>query len=45
MNDTGLFNEQGIRSQIETTKAGKEDYVFTLWNFYFLMIWFKKWLL
>jgi len=42
--DTELFDEQGMRVQIQATKAGKEDYVFTLWNFYFLMIWFKKWL-
>lgn len=42
--DTGLFDEQGMRAQIRATKAGKGDYIFTLWNFYFLMIWFKKWL-
>lgn len=43
--DTGLFDEQSMRLQVKATRAGKQDYVHTLWNFYFLMIWFRKWLM
>jgi len=43
--DTGLFSEEGLRRQIEKTKLGNTDYVFTLWNIYFLISWFKKWIL
>jgi asparagine synthase (glutamine-hydrolysing) len=42
--DTGLFCEEGLRKQIEKTKAGETDYIFTLWNIFFLLSWFKKWM-
>ena len=43
--DTGIFNEEGLRRQIEQIKVGNTDYTFTLWNIYFLISWFKKWML
>ena len=43
--DTGIFREEGLRHQIEQAKAGNTNYTNTLWNIYFLMSWFKKWLL
>ncbi|MDL1975735.1 MAG: asparagine synthase (glutamine-hydrolyzing) [Deltaproteobacteria bacterium] len=43
--DTGLFREKGLREQISQTKAGNTNHTFSLWNIYFLMSWFKRWLL
>lgn len=43
--DTGLFNEEGLREQVIQTKKGNNNYIFSLWNIYFLMSWFKKWIL
>jgi asparagine synthase (glutamine-hydrolysing) len=43
--DTGLFNESALRQQIRHTRRGGSDYIFTLWNIYFLIAWFKKWML
>ena len=43
--NTGLFNEEGLRTQIAQIKDGNSNYANTLWNIYFLMSWFKKWLL
>jgi len=42
--ETGIFNEHGLREQINLTKAGNVNYAFSLWNIYFLMSWFKKWM-
>lgn len=42
--DTGLFDADGLRAQVRAVKRGGSSYVFTLWNIYFLMVWFKKWL-
>lgn len=43
--ETGLFNETVIRAQLLRNNAGHADRTFSLWNLYFLMAWFKKWLL
>jgi asparagine synthase (glutamine-hydrolysing) len=43
--DTGLFNEAALREQIRHTRQGGRDYIFTLWNIYFLISWFRKWML
>ncbi len=43
--DTGIFREEGLKWQIEKTRKGNTDYTYTLWNIYFLMSWFKKWIL
>lgn len=42
--DTGLFNETALRGQIQHTRRGGRDYIFTLWNIYFLISWFRKWM-
>jgi asparagine synthase (glutamine-hydrolysing) len=43
--DTGLFDELALKEQVRHTRAGGSDYIFTLWNVYFLIAWFKKWML
>ncbi|MGH7450809.1 MAG: asparagine synthase (glutamine-hydrolyzing), partial [bacterium] len=43
--DTGIFNENGLRQQLDQAKSGNPHYTFTLWNIYFLISWFKKWIL
>ncbi len=43
--ETGLFNEQGLRRQVQSGVAGNSDYAFGLWNLYFLMAWMRKWML
>ena len=43
--DTGLFKEEPIRRQIRALQGGDADQVSPLWNLYFLMSWFKKWML
>ena len=42
---TGLFNEQNLKSQVEEFKNGNINYMNAIWTIYFLMSWFKKWLL
>src|SRR3989344_2201578 len=42
--DTGLFDEARMRDQIKQAKGGSRHFTFALWNFYFLMTWFRKWL-
>ncbi|MEW6331333.1 MAG: asparagine synthase (glutamine-hydrolyzing) [Pseudomonadota bacterium] len=42
--DTGLFDEERLRAQVRATKAGNQNYIFTLWNIYFLMAWFRRWI-
>ena len=42
--DTGLFDEARLRGQVRAAKAGNRNYTFTLWNIYFLMAWFRRWL-
>ncbi len=43
--DTGIFNENSLRQQLDQTRAGNSHHTFTLWNIYFLISWFKKWIL
>ena len=43
--DTGLFDAAGIRRLIVQTRAGRTSGVQALWNLYFLMSWFDRWLL
>lgn len=42
--DTGLFDVDGLRAQVTAVKRGGNAYIFMLWNIYFLMVWFKKWM-
>ncbi|MGH7491095.1 MAG: asparagine synthase (glutamine-hydrolyzing) [bacterium] len=43
--ETGIFDENGLRQLLQHTRAGNTQYIFALWNIYFLMAWFRKWLL
>jgi asparagine synthase (glutamine-hydrolysing) len=43
--ETNLFSETGLRHLIDHARSGNTNYTSTLWNVYFLMSWFKKWLL
>jgi len=42
---TGLFDAAGIRALVAQARAGKTNVVHGLWNIYFLMSWFDRWLL
>ena len=42
---TGLFNEAALQTQVAAMKRGNKNYTNTLWVIFFLMSWFKKWLL
>lgn len=43
--ETGLFDQSKIAHQIKKTKEGEQNYIFTLWNIYFIISWLKKWML
>ena len=43
--ETGLFDQEKIAHQIKQTKEGGQNYIFTLWNIYFIISWLKKWML
>jgi asparagine synthase (glutamine-hydrolysing) len=43
--ETGYFSESGLRTVLSETAEGNPDHVFALWNIFFLMQWFRKWLL
>lgn len=43
--ETGLFEEAPIRNQIRALRSGNTRHTSSLWNLYFLMSWFRKWLL
>ena len=43
--ETGLFNEQALITKIRAAKEGNKNYTNMLWTIYFLMSWFKKWLI
>lgn len=43
--ETGLFEEAPIRRQVAALQSGDAHQVAPLWNLYFLMSWFKKWLM
>jgi len=42
--NTGIFNEIGLKKNIEQIKKGNKQYTNNLWTVYFLMSWFKKWM-
>jgi asparagine synthase (glutamine-hydrolysing) len=42
---TGIFCEKGLRQILDQAKSGSPRYTFTLWNIYFLISWFRKWIL
>jgi asparagine synthase (glutamine-hydrolysing) len=42
---TGLFDAAGIHQMVHQARAGKTSVVHGLWNLYFLMTWFDRWLL
>jgi asparagine synthase (glutamine-hydrolysing) len=39
-----IFNEETIKSQLSSLKAGNQNYTNNVWTIYFLMRWFNKWL-
>jgi asparagine synthase (glutamine-hydrolysing) len=43
--DTGLFHAAGIRRLVAQARGGNASVVHALWNLYFLMSWFDRWLL
>lgn len=43
--DTSLFNRNELTFQISEARAGNKNYTSALWNLYFLMSWFKRWIL
>lgn len=43
--ETGLFNEQVLRHQKEKLVKGNQDYTNPMWTIYFLINWFRRWLL
>jgi asparagine synthase (glutamine-hydrolysing) len=43
--DTGIFRYHGLKELIDRTKSGNLDFTFSLWNIFFLMAWFRKWIL
>ncbi len=42
--NTGIFNESGLRKNIEEIRKGNTQYANNLWTIYFLIAWFKKWM-
>jgi asparagine synthase (glutamine-hydrolysing) len=42
--DTGLFDPVGVQALVDQARNGSSGAVFSLWNIYFLMIWFDRWL-
>ncbi len=42
--NTGIFDEIGLRKNIEEIRKGNTKYTNNLWTVYFLMSWFKKWM-
>ena len=42
--NTGIFNESGLRKNIEEIRKGNTQYTNNLWTIYFLIAWFKKWM-
>jgi len=41
--NTGLFNEAGLRQTLQQIRQGDANTTNDLWTIYFLMAWFKKW--
>jgi asparagine synthase (glutamine-hydrolysing) len=39
----GFFNEKFLRSKIHASRSGQTESVYSLWNMYFLINWFKSW--
>lgn len=42
--NTGYFNENMLRAQLQQVRRGKTESSNDLWTIYFLMAWFKKWM-
>ena len=42
--DTGLFDREAIAGMVKRCRQGDPQVVHSLWNIYFLMAWFKRWL-
>lgn len=43
--DTGLFEKASLMQQLRALKSGNTNYTASLWNAYFLIAWFRRWLL
>ena len=42
--NTGIFNEKGLQTQIREIRKGNTAYTNQIWTIYFMMAWFKKWM-
>ena len=42
--DTGLFNPNAIKHKTKLLEQGKKELTNTIWTFYFLIHWYKKWM-
>ncbi|MBI5848254.1 MAG: asparagine synthase (glutamine-hydrolyzing) [Nitrospirae bacterium] len=42
---TGLFDKGRLLAEVNALRYGRRDGVFMLWNIYFLMSWFRRWIL
>lgn len=43
--ETGLFKEENMMQPVKAFKSGNTNYTTPLWSTYFLIAWFRKWLL
>lgn len=43
--ETRLFNEAGLRRQLRQAREGNTNYTSALWSLYFLISWFRRWLI
>lgn len=43
--ETGLFEERSLMQQLQALKSGNANSTASLWNAYFLIAWFKRWML
>jgi asparagine synthase (glutamine-hydrolysing) len=41
--ETGLFDAAGLMDQVDRAEGGEKGGVFSLWNIYFLIHWFRRW--
>ncbi|MDC3181481.1 asparagine synthase (glutamine-hydrolyzing) [Flavobacteriaceae bacterium] len=41
--DTNVFNLEEVNTQLKLLKEGHAQYTNTIWNIYFLINWYKKW--
>jgi asparagine synthase (glutamine-hydrolysing) len=42
--ETGLLDQPGIQHLVDLARSGNRDVVHSLWNVYYLMAWFDRWM-